>query len=1079
MNQINANQPQGQAQAPDFLQMIQRFEKRQLDYAVPSSKPIWGAKIEKIPYFRVLGQASFWERDGMPIKDYEIHMEDLIAGIHGQGHAFAYLVLSTQKEFCIYIGLRAQKAEATLLPPLQGTFPGIILSEQANTKLGSYLNSANAFSFLGRLTGIPTSKSGTPTAQPHGETSTMPPAAGNIQQIERLMRGLSGKTWGYLVWAEPLLDSQTVQNAHQSLKELTRISPFLHQQINKQETTTKNVTNNESYNQSTSESWDKTNHEVKYTIELLERSLQRYNTGKSQGMWGTDVHFFAPEIETLRNLKSLLRAVYSGENSTPEPLRTFECSAQNTTGNDSEFVTPLTSSELATLCQLPREEFSGYEIRDYALFDVHVPVHTSDKTPIAIGSVLDGNHSTGNWFTLPQADFAKHGLIVGVTGSGKTNTIFDILTKNWMSTKIPFLVIEPAKTEYRNLLGRGVYKSHMRVYTLGDERYAPFRLNPFAFEIFNEKTFTHVQTHIDFLKSVFNAAFVLYAPMPYVLEVCLHEIYQDKGWDLVTGQNKRLPIQERSKAANYPIFPTLSELYFKVDEVVERLGYDDRITSNVKAALKARIGSLRLGGKGLMLDTPYGLSMQDLLSTPTVLELERIGSDDEKAFIIGLVLTRLYEYRILQSKHSGQTTHALQHITVFEEAHRLLKNTRTEVGQEEANTRAQAVETFANMLSEIRAYGQGILIAEQIPTKLAQDAIKNTNLKIMHRVVAADDREVMGATMNLSVEQSKLVASLAAGQAVIYAEGNDRPSLVRIPRQPEKDPNQIAQAISDVQVHSHMQPFCKTAALDPVPGFSLYLGGLPPETISELCDLAQTSLTHPEFPAHFTPYFLGLLLDPGQAVSGLNRLLTFIRRSDSNLKPNQEKNALVTVLLYALNNQFEARGRQYRWFYNVSSNLQARMIAKLLPIVQAYENKKDVVSQLTAQANNDLKAVTNDYLKQTKRKTGPFVSFVLCKDCCNYRWDLAYLVTDRANEQEFARIIRENPGDNKVVWQQLASMISRISANVLPTHHSHFPRIALCLISQLTARLGLSAESQVNLARQVSAILAQSNSPQT
>jgi DNA helicase HerA-like ATPase len=109
--------------------------------------------------------------------------------------------------------------------------------------------------------------------------------------------------------------------------------------------------------------------------------------------------------------------------------------------------------------------------------------------------------------------------------------------------------------------------------------------------------------------------------------------------------------------------------------------------------------------------------------------------------------------------------------TVFEEAHRLLKNVNTEVGTEDANTKGQAVETFTNMLAEIRAYGQGALIAEQIPTKLTPDAIKNTNLKIMHRIVAEDDRDVMGGAMNITEAQKRQVTALRSGQAVVYAEG--------------------------------------------------------------------------------------------------------------------------------------------------------------------------------------------------------------------------------------------------------------------------------------------------------------------
>ena len=114
-------------------------------------------------------------------------------------------------------------------------------------------------------------------------------------------------------------------------------------------------------------------------------------------------------------------------------------------------------------------------------------------------------------------------------------------------------------------------------------------MNPFEFEILDMEHFTHVQTHIDYLKSVFSAAFVLYAPMPYVLEICLHEIYTDKGWDLTTSRNLRLEPGHWGQVKNWPVYPSLQDLYNKVDKVTERLGYEERIKMDVKAGLKTRL----------------------------------------------------------------------------------------------------------------------------------------------------------------------------------------------------------------------------------------------------------------------------------------------------------------------------------------------------------------------------------------------------------------------------------------------------------------------------------------------------------
>lgn len=276
----------------------------------------------------------------------------------------------------------------------------------------------------------------------------------------------------------------------------------------------------------------------------------------------------------------------------------------------------------------------------------------------------------------------------------------------------------------------------------------------------------YIQTHIDYLLSTFQASFELYPPMPYVLETAVYEIYEDRGWDIVENKNKY----------GLTTYPTLTSLYYKIDVVTERLEYDKEVQSNVKAALKARINSLRIGGKGAMLDTQSSIPMESLLKKPTVLELEDIGDDDTKSFVIGILLVQLYEYR--KSMLKGVRTD-FNHLLVVEEAHRILKATSNVTDGN--NSRAKAVEFFCNMLAEIRTFGQGILIADQIPTKLANDTIKNTNLKIVHRTVMKEDRETMGEAMNMTDEQIDYLSSLRRGCAVVYAEGDSKPKLVKFP----------------------------------------------------------------------------------------------------------------------------------------------------------------------------------------------------------------------------------------------------------------------------------------------------------
>jgi hypothetical protein len=331
---------------------------------------------------------------------------------------------------------------------------------------------------------------------------------------------------------------------------------------------------------------------------------------------------------------------------------------------------------------------------------------------------------------------------------------------------LPFLVIESAKSEYRNLLLNPRFNK-LSVFTVGDETVAPLRLNPFEVP-----TGILVQTHIDYLKSLFAAAFVLYPPMPYVLEQAIQEIYEDRGWNVARNTNSRGTDSSRCN-------PVLDDLAAKIPAVVDRMGYDQRISMDVKAGLLARVNQLRLaGGKGLLLNTRKSVHQAVLFETPCVLELKQVVSDDEKAFIIGLVLIRLYEYHETRRDRPP----GLVHLTLIEEAHRLLRNVSMDQSSEvSANPRGRAVEVFTNILSEIRAFGEGIVVAEQVPAKLAPDVIKNTGFKLIHRVVSPDDRALIGGAVNLDDPQTRRLATLATGEGVVWSERTAKALLVRAP----------------------------------------------------------------------------------------------------------------------------------------------------------------------------------------------------------------------------------------------------------------------------------------------------------
>jgi DNA helicase HerA-like ATPase len=451
--------------------------------------------------------------------------------------------------------------------------------------------------------------------------------------------------------------------------------------------------------------------------------------------------------------------------------------------------TPMNTEELSIIMNVPRQEVQGLTIREAASFGVNY-LPSPEDDDIAIGKVIHKRTPMDNMpYKIPKNLFQKHAFVCGVTGSGKTNTCVTLLRK----LGLPFMVIEPAKTEYRQMLS---VMPDLQVFTLGSEMISPFRLNPFEFSPGSE-----LLTHIDSIKAVFNAAFPMYASMPYILEESIIDIYRDKGWDLAASTNRYLEDLKSGEFFDY--LPTLQDLYEKIPSIVKEKAYAEEVSSNIKAALMARLSSLLTGSKGLMLNTRRSTPIGELLTKPVVLELKNIGDDDEKCFMMGLILAAIYQHR----ENSGKLESAVNHVLLIEEAHRLLRRTPEFVSPEVGDSRGKAVETFTNVISEIRAYGQGVIIVDQIPSKLTPDVVKNTNIKFIHRTLAQDDRDYVGSTMNLTDAQKRELCLLEVGQSVIHREGADKAFLVQIEQSKGKNKDNDWKIVTDEEIRQYMKMF--------------------------------------------------------------------------------------------------------------------------------------------------------------------------------------------------------------------------------------------------------------------------------
>ncbi len=492
--------------------------------------------------------------------------------------------------------------------------------------------------------------------------------------------------------------------------------------------------------------------------DLLAKWAARLDQGAAGRLWRVSALLGTPSAGHTRTALGVLAGGLTDDREPSAiPVRGLAC------GRDpngySAHANLLFPTELEALCSLPGRDRIGFTRGVDAAFDLD---HQGPDQGVSLGPVLDGRLPLSAELRIDPDDLARHALMVGLTGSGKSTTSRALLLQ-LHHRGIPFLVLEPAKAEYGALVSRIPGMLVLAAGALPDAGRLPLLLNPFAFP-----DGFPLQTHIDLLTTAFVASFGLVPPTPYLLESALVRVYEDRGWDLVTGTHPH---------GHEPLsYPTLSDLLRTIDTVVDEAGYHHEITSNLRAALRTRIGNLCVGAKGAMLDTRVELPFEELLSSPAVVELERMGSDQEKALIMGLIVTRLYELRRVAGPAEGG---GLRHLLVVEEAHRLLRRV-SERSSEEGNMAHQAVESFVNLLAEVRAYGQGVLVVEQLPSKLAPDVAKHAALKLVHRLTPREDRDLVGDSMVLSDPQKQALAVLETGQAVVHGLGMDGALRVQV-----------------------------------------------------------------------------------------------------------------------------------------------------------------------------------------------------------------------------------------------------------------------------------------------------------
>ena len=356
---------------------------------------------------------------------------------------------------------------------------------------------------------------------------------------------------------------------------------------------------------------------------------------------------------------------------------------------------------------------------------------------------------------LSLNSLTSHSFITGSTGSGKSNTIYQLLSEA-RKNNVKFLVVEPAKGEYKHAFGQ---EKDVAIYGTNPKLTPLLRLNPFSFskEI-------HILEHLDRLIEIFNVCWPMYAAMPAVLKKAVEKSYIDCGWDLIQSRN--------SYGTIYPTFGGVAE---NIKEIIDSSEYDSENKGAYKGSLLTRIESLTNGINGIIFSQDE-LSEQQLFDSNVIIDLSRIGSSETKSLIMGILVLKLQEYRMSQAEMNSP----LRHLTVLEEAHNLLKRTSTEQSSESSNLLGKSVEMLANAIAEMRTYGEGFIIADQAPALLDLSVIRNTNTKIVMRLPDFTDRDLVGRSANLNDDQILELAKLPKGVAAVYQNEWIQPVLCKV-----------------------------------------------------------------------------------------------------------------------------------------------------------------------------------------------------------------------------------------------------------------------------------------------------------
>lgn len=584
--------------------------------------------------------------------------------------------------------------------------------------------------------------------------------------------------------------------------------------------------NSRSFSTSSSVSRQYLNYVAKYCEDTLERHVRRLEKGRNLGFWNTGIYVLGDAPSTTETVLGMLRSIYAGDETYVEPIRAFDAgsnpgvlshirafspiplpvaedvadAAKKSLGREDSwnvlgplyqsFTTPLNTDELSIATSLPRRDVPGLKfVKNAVNFAANPPAFEQGERTVRLGAVMDVGAPTEIPYAIGINQFVRHCMLAGISGGGKTTTSKTILAR-MMKNGVPFLVIEPTKTEYLDWACELNQKAEeagspqkIRIFTPGCETYRGTQTSKLVFNLFEpcaaQGAPLKIMRRIDSLVAILSDSMPMGDVLPMILEEGVYELAQ-----ATMGESC---VSDSVDPADVGSFPDLGGIGKVVRQILQTRRYETSVQGNIGGAIETRIASLQRGWKKEVFNAERSIRGEAVFEGPAVINLNGISNNADKALFMSILLTALREYResVYETNDAYRAEQkrreTLKHFTVVEEAHRIMAKPAAR-GGDSGNARLVTAEMFCEILSEIRAYGEGVMIVDQIPSKLIPEAIKNTNIKIAHRIAARDDREAMGETMGLRPDQEDIIGVLEQGNAIVCSEQDDAAMWVKIDR---------------------------------------------------------------------------------------------------------------------------------------------------------------------------------------------------------------------------------------------------------------------------------------------------------